>query len=77
MAVQQLSSILDGFGDSIPFTKKAYERGEEEKGRSGSCPVALLGWCCLLPSQGCYPAHPQGGATDIGCGAAPIYWKRE
>lgn len=57
MTVQQLSGILDGFGDSIPFTKEAYGTGEGKEGKGGaieggtpsSC-LATLGWCSLFPS---------------------------
>lgn len=34
VAVQQLSSILDGFGDSVPFTKEAYRTGRRRRRRS-------------------------------------------
>ena len=36
MTVQQLSGILDGFGDSIPFTKEAYGTGEGKEGTGGA-----------------------------------------
>ena len=36
MAVQQLSGILDGFGDSVPFTEEAWgEGGERSRGVTG------------------------------------------
>lgn len=42
VAVQQLASILDGFGDSIPFTKEACRRGSkvEDRGPEGFIPGA-------------------------------------
>lgn len=34
--MQQLSSILNGFGDSVPFTKEAYGKGGEEEEKEGA-----------------------------------------
>ena len=34
MAVQQLPGILDGFGDSVPFTEEAWGDGGEGSSRA-------------------------------------------
>lgn len=68
--MQQLSSILDGLGDSVPFTKEAYGCRERREGRGteGSpqympCPPVVP----LAPPHGCCTAHPHGGAIYTGC----------
>lgn len=69
MAVQQLSSILDSLGDSIPLTKEAYggRKRREEKGTEGSPQFMPCPSCTpSCPPQGCCTAHPQGGTIYTG-----------
>lgn len=74
MTVQQLSGILDGFGDSIPFTKEAYGTGEGKEGKGGAVEGGTPSSCLALPLPLCCTAHPQGGAIYTGV-LVTVDWK--
>lgn len=72
MAVQQLPSILDGFGDSVPFAKEACQRGYKVKGRGPEGFVPGAAHTFMLPARshlgapcgGTLPAHPHTSLQD-------------